>query len=389
MYFLLCACCMQLVINAGSSSLKWAVFASLRSSEPVLEGVFERIGGDCLLRYGRHESRVSAADHSQAVQYLLDLLVEHRVCEESEVRSCVHRVVHGGERYSEPVLVDERVLADIDSLSVLAPLHNPANLAGVRACMQVFSSASQVAVFDTAFHQTIPEEVFLYAIPIELYKKHGIRKYGFHGISHSYIASLLRARYGRDVDAISCHLGSGSSVTALRAGVSVDTTMGFTPLDGLLMSTRSGELDPEIPLFLMRQGGYSLEEVEELLSKRSGLFGLTGHADLREVWAEARRGGERCQLALEMLCYRVAFFVNALKTATPRPRALVFTAGIGERAWYVRERVCEYLGVPVSRSANKADEQVISVGGDLDVLVLPTDEQLQMHVLSRLVLEDN
>ena len=381
---------MQLVVNAGSSSLKWALFSSLSSTESSVEGFFERLGSsDCLFVCGDVEVSVGVRDHVSALRYVFSFLREEGLVASGRVSSCVHRVVHGGEKYTSPVLVDEEVLSDIRSLSRLAPLHNPANLAGIRACMEVFPQALQVAVFDTSFHHTIPEEVFLYAIPEELYTEHGIRKYGFHGISHSYIASLLRVRYGEDVDAISCHLGSGSSVTALRKGVSVDTTMGFTPLDGLLMSTRSGELDPEIPLFLLKEGGYSVSEVEELLSKRSGLLGLTGHSDLRVVWREARRGSERCQLALEMLCYRIAFFVNALKTATPRPRALVFTAGIGERAWYVRERVCEYLGVSVDRAANKADEELISVGGSLDVLVLGTDEQLQMHVLSRLVLEHN
>ena len=300
----------------------------------------------------------------------------------------VHRVVHGGEKYREPVLVDEQVLADIQELSVLAPLHNPANLAGVRACMDALPGADQVAVFDTAFHSSIPEEVFLYAIPVELYKEFGIRKYGFHGISHSYVASLLRERYGRDVDAISCHLGSGSSITALRSGRSVDTTMGFTPLDGVLMSTRSGEIDPEIPLFLLREGHYSLEEVEDMLSKQSGLLGLTGDADLRDVWRRARHGDERCQLALEMLCYRVAFFVNALRTAVPDPRAIVFTAGIGEKAWYVRERVCHFLQVPLDREANRANRPglVSAAHSKTEVLVLPTDEQLRMHQLSRSVL---
>lgn len=379
---------MQLVINAGSSSLKWAVFSSLDADEPSLEGVFERLDEDCVLSVGDQRSSVDVDGHGSAVEFLLGLLAERGF---SGVSSCVHRVVHGGEKYAAPVLVDEQVLADIDELSVLAPLHNPANLSGIRACMRALPEARQVAVFDTAFHHSISEEVFLYAIPRELYEKHRIRKYGFHGISHSYVSSLLRERYGEDVDAISCHLGSGSSITALRDGRSVDTTMGFTPLDGVLMSTRSGEIDPEIPLFLLREEHYSLDELEDVLSKQSGLLGLTGFSDLRDVWREAKHGDAQCQLALEMLCYRVAFFVNALKTAVPDPRAVVFTAGIGEGAWYVRERVCEYLRLPLDHDVNRANEHgvVSGAGGDVDVLVLRTDEQLQMHRLSRGVLEHN
>ena len=381
---------MQLVVNAGSSSLKWALFGSLGSREPVLEGVFERIGSGCVFACSGVEQSVDVGDHAGALQLLVEWFSAHDIVSSDAVTSCVHRVVHGGEKYSSPVLVDEEVLADIASFSSLAPLHNPANLAGIRACMQVFSGALQVAVFDTGFHHTIPEEVFLYALPRQLYEEFGVRKYGFHGISHSYIASLLQARYGASVDAISCHLGSGSSVTALREGRSVDTTMGFTPLDGLLMSTRSGEVDPEIPLFLMREHGYSVDDVESLLSKESGLLGLTGFSDLRDVWAGVQDGDARCSLALEMLCYRVAFFVSALRVASPRARALVFTGGIGEGAWYVRERVCSLLGLELDVQANRSGEELVSSARcPVDVWVLSTDEQLQMHLLSRLVLEDN
>lgn len=376
---------MQLVINAGSSSLKWAVFSG--PSNKVLSGSFSRIGdarSTFTIQGKSHE--VTISDHSAAVSFLMDFFAKNDVLSSEQVLSCVHRVVHGAQKYSQPVLITDEVISDIDEFSALAPLHNPANLSGIRACISTFPNAKQVAVFDTGFHHSIPEEAFLYAIPYSLYEEFGIRKYGFHGISHSYIARQVKDLYSQDVDTISCHLGSGSSITALRRGVSVDTTMGFTPLDGLLMSTRSGELDPEIPLFLMRHKNMSIDDVERLLSQESGLVGLTGFSDVRDVWKEARRGNSRCELALEMMCYRIAFFVNALRTAVPNPRAIVFTAGIGEHAWYIRQRVCEYLGVRIDDSANRANEQRISVDPRLDVLVLRTDEQLQMHLLSEQVI---
>jgi acetate kinase len=382
---------MQLIINAGSSSLKWAVFATEKASESLLRGSFDRLGSDeCVFHIGEHQEPVDVSDISSALQLLSQKLVSRRHLHPDEVTSCVHRVVHGGEKYSQPVIIDNEVIEDVESLSVLAPLHNPANLEGIRACQQLFPQSVHVAVFDTAFHHSIHEEVFLYGIPYELYEKHKIRKYGFHGISHSFIADRLQDLLGHAPNAISAHLGSGSSITAIADGKSADTTMGFTPLDGVLMSTRSGEIDPEIPMFLLRQGHYSLDELDTLLSKKSGLLGITGHSDLRDVWHDATHGSERSQLALEMLCYRIAYYINALRTAVKKPEAIVFTAGIGEKAWYVRERVCEYLGISVDHDANTRNEQVISAAHEEStVYVLHTDEQLQMHRQSFGVLQDN
>jgi acetate kinase len=369
----------ELVINAGSSSLKWSLF---KDQSLVLTGVFDRLGAKTVFRFGKRQEFIGNHDHSSSLEYLVRFLHSNQLFSKP-VSVVVHRVVHGGERYAHPVVIDEQVEADIKSLSVLAPLHNPANLAGIRAAKKAFPQARHIAVFDTAFHHTISKEVFLYGLPLDLYKRFRIRKYGFHGISHSYIAHLLKERYGDYVDAISCHLGSGSSITALRHGRSVDTTMGFTPLDGLLMGTRSGELDPEIPLFLLREGHYSPEELEELLTKRSGLLGLTGHSDLRDVWSAAQGGDAASRLALDMLSYRVAYFINAMRTGVPSPRAIVFTAGIGEGAWYVRDAVCRYLRLPLDETANKEHAELISSeDSPVEVLVLCTDEQLQMLRLS-------
>lgn len=378
---------MQLVINAGSSSLKFALFSAFSTDHLLAEGMFDRFGGACVFSLLDTEEHVSVQDHGQAVQFLLGKLVDAGLAEPAKISSVLHRVVHGGEFFDGPVLVDDEVTARIEELASLAPLHNPANLQGIRACQQALPHAVQVAIFDTAFHQTIAKEAFLYALPKRLYKRFGIRKYGFHGTSHAYIARQLRGIYGKNVDAMSCHLGSGSSITALCNGHSVDTTMGFTPLDGLIMSTRSGGLDPEIPLFLQRQMGLSAEQVDHLLSEESGLRGLTGDADLRKVYLHARQGDEDAKLAIDMLAYRIAWYLNALRTAVREPRAIVFTAGIGERAWYVREKVCDLLGVPLDEHANKANNRKISAASsDVDVWVIPTDEQLEMHLQAKRVL---
>lgn len=374
---------MQLVINAGSSSLKWALFAREDSEKQTISGVIDSFGDKAQCKIGDRIDTVRIEDHSQAVHFVIDFLKLNGLASHIDISSVVHRVVHGGEKYYKPTVINEEVIKDIEALSSLAPLHNPVNLAGIRACIEQLPDARQVAIFDTAFHHSIAREVFLYGIPWDLYEKFHIRKYGFHGISHSFMASKLRKKYGKDVDAIVCHLGSGSSITALHNGRSVDTTMGFTPLDGVLMATRTGDLDPDIPLFLLREGHYSVEELEELFSKRSGLYGISGHSDLREIWDLSKKGDARCRLALDMLCYRIAYYVSALKVNCPNLQAVVFTGGIGEKAWYVRERVCELLRISVSENNKSNAEQISS---EPDVFVWKTDEQLQMHHLAKQVL---
>lgn len=372
---------MQVIINAGSSSLKWAVY---HEETQVLKGVFDRLGDACELRIQERSERVPVASHEHAVQYLLRLLSENKIAQPEDITQFVHRVVHGGETYSGPVVVTDEVLDDIKDLSVLAPLHNPANRSGILACKHAAPQAQHVTVFDTAFHHTIAPEVFLYGIPYELYEKYRIRKYGFHGTSHQYIATTLAKHYGRDAHILSCHLGSGSSITAVRNGTSVDTTMGFTPLDGLLMSTRTGELDPEIPLFLLKHGHYTPQELEELFNTRSGLLGLTGHKDLRDIYALAQQGDERCQLAIDMLSYRVAYYLSALRVATPDLAAIAFTGGIGEGAWYVRKQACELLGIPLDDEQNRKGAETISApNSDVRVHIIAADEEYMMHTLAQ------
>ena len=372
---------MQLIINSGSSSVKWALYDK---DTLVLKGMFDRLGPDCVFRIKEREERVRVHSHEHAIGFLLDFLTHNNLAQPEKVSQVVHRVVHGGEKYSGPALVTDEVLDDIKDLSVLAPLHNPANLSGIYACKNALANAQHVAVFDTAFHQTIAPEVFLYGIPYELYEKHRIRKYGFHGTSHQYIATTLQETYGRDAHIISCHLGSGSSVTAVRAGKSVDTTMGFTPLDGVMMSTRTGEIDPEIPLFLLKHEHYSVEELQELFNKKSGFVGLSGHKDLRDIYALSLKGDERCQLVIDMLSYRVAYYISALRVATPQLRAIAFTGGIGEGAWYVRENVCSLLGIPLDQEKNKQGAQIISApNSNIAVHVIAADEEEMMHRLAK------
>ncbi len=379
---------MHLVVNAGSSSLKWAVYPALEARVPSLAGQFEGFGEQCRLIMGDQVTPLPIQNHGHAVQYMLRLLEYNNIATAQYIKSVTHRVVHGGEKYRTAVVISPEVINEIEKNALLAPLHNPANLQGIRACEEAIPQAVQIAVFDTAFHQTISKEVFLYAIPQQLYEHFGIRKYGFHGTSHAYMARLLKQRYGEPVDAISCHLGSGSSITALKQGRSVDTTMGFTPLDGLMMATRSGEIDPDIPLFLIREHNMSVEQVEEILYKHSGLRAIAGDSDLRHIHVRAERGEERARLAIKMLSYRVAYYINAMRTLCPLPKAIVFTGGIGEKAWYVRKQACDFLGIKLNEQANQENMTLISSpSSPIEILVFPTDEQLEMHLQSRAVLQ--
>jgi len=293
-----------------------------------------------------------------------------------------HRVVHGGEQFTHHTVITPEVEAGIEALARLAPLHNPANLAGIRVAQRAMPHATHIACFDTAFHHTIPQFAFLYGLPYKLYEEHGIRKYGFHGLSHEYSAQRAYEITRRSDRVITCHLGAGSSLCAIHHGRSHDTTMGFTPLDGLLMATRSGELDPDIPLFLMREQGLSIEEVETLLSTGSGLKGLTGFADLRDVKTHADAGDEHARTAIDMLCYRIALHVGAYHVTLGGARTITFSGGIGENAAWLRAKVCELLsplGVLLDAAANERHAQTISSPTSrVTVLVIPADEEKHM-----------
>ncbi|WP_159617263.1 acetate/propionate family kinase [Arthrobacter zhaoguopingii] len=356
-----------LVINSGSSSLKYQV----REGDDVLaQGLIESIGEEWV------------PDHAAAIEHFdTELAV---ILQGKTIDAVGHRVVHGGERFGEPVLITPEIIRAIERLNPLAPLHNPANVLGIRAVAEKWPGIPQVAVFDTAFHRTLPERAWRYAVPDELYTKHGIRRYGFHGTSHDYVTGKAAEFLGtprENFDAVIAHLGNGASVTAVRGGRSIDTSMGFTPLEGLVMGTRSGDIDPSILLFLAREG-YSPEDLDTLLNRESGLRGLAGTNDMRSVEKAADGGDRAAQLALEIAAYRLAKYIGGYHVAVGGAHALVFTAGIGENSSSFRSLVAGQLtalGIELDPELNEprgSSARVVSTAGSaMPVLVVPTDEE--------------
>lgn len=371
-----------LVLNAGSSSLKYKLFHGDRE---ILAGQVAGVGladGTSSVRVRGTQSTMArrTPDIQDALAFALGVV--HAECPHERIHYVMHRVVHGGERFTHHTVITPEVEEGIEDLGRLAPLHNPVNLAGIRAAKRAIPHATHIACFDTAFHHTIPQFAFLYGLPYRLYEEHGIRKYGFHGLSHEYSARKAHEITRRSDRTITCHLGAGSSLCAVHHGRSHDTTMGFTPLDGLLMATRAGELDPDIPLFLMREQGLSIDEVETLLNTGSGLKGLTGVADLREVRRRADAGDEHARTAIEMLCYRIALHIGAYHITLGGVRAITFSGGIGENAAWLRAKVCallEPIGVLLDADANERHAQTISSPTSrVTVLVIPADEERHM-----------
>jgi acetate kinase len=368
-----------LVINSGSSSLKYQV-RDVEAGSVLAEGLVEKIGmgngGD-----GDGEI-VGPRDHAEALEQVdADI---HAALGERVLDAVGHRVVHGGERFAEPVLVNNEITRAIERLNPLAPLHNPANVLGIRAISKKWPDLPQVAVFDTAFHRTLPEYAWRYAVPDALYTDHGIRRYGFHGTSHEYVAHRAAALLDvpvEEFDAVIAHLGNGASVTAIRSGESVDTSMGFTPLEGLVMGTRSGDLDPSILVFLAR-AGWSPEDLDSMLNRQAGLKGLAGNNDMRSVVEAAEAGDGKAAMALAVASYRLAKYIGGYHVAVGGAKALVFTAGIGENSHQFRALVAERLGalgVELDAGLNgqrSKEPRVISTAASaLPVLVVPTDEE--------------
>ena len=385
-----------LVINSGSSTIKFKLYgAESGGLREEASGIVERIGEEVsYVRYRgrrgeiRYEAKVR--DHEEGMAHVLKVLTDPEkgaVADPSEVVGVGHRVVHGGSEVTGAVVADERVERIVEKYSRMAPLHNPANLLGIRAAKKVFPRALHVAVFDTAFHSTIPEEAYLYAIPYEYYLKYGIRRYGFHGISYTYVCRRAAEILGRPLEQlriIACHLGSGASVAAVKYGRCVDTSMGMTPLEGLVMGTRSGDIDPAIFYFLMKWEGLSADEVYELLNERSGLLGLSGISnDVRVLIEEWRKGNEAAGRALRVFAYRVRKYIGAYMAAMGGVDAIVFTAGIGEQSPLMRKLILsglEELGIKLDDARNEnpaAHGWVISSDDSkVKVLVVPTDEEL-------------
>ena len=382
-----------LVINCGSSSLKFQLINS--DTEAVLaKGLCERIGIDGRLTYqpagGEKKTEDKAMPtHTEAIQFVIDALTDAErgvVGSLEEIGAVGHRLVHGGEKFACSVVITDEVLAAMEECNDLAPLHNPANLIGVDACKKLMPNTPMVGVFDTAFHQTMPEKAYMYGLPSEYYDKYKVRRYGFHGTSHSFVskrtAEILGASYD-NLKTIVCHLGNGASICAVENGKSVDTSMGLTPLEGLVMGTRSGDIDPAILEFLAKKEDMDITALMNMLNKKSGVQGMSGlTSDFRDLWAGAEAGNKHAQTALDVFCYRVAKYVGSYVAAMNGVDAIAFTAGIGENDGGVRERVCKYLGylgIEIDADANKArgEEVMISTpDSKVKVLVVPTNEEL-------------
>lgn len=382
-----------LVINSGSSSIKFQII-EMPSETVICKGLVERIGlDDAVIHYRTQEFSNSEvrpiANHKLGLQAITNTLVNDTtgvIQSPDEIAVVAHRVVHGGNLFDAPTLVDEEVLAEIERLSQLAPLHNPANATGIKGAAEFFTKAKQVAVFDTAFFQTLPEKAYRYAIPKAIADENYIRLYGFHGTSHKYVSkkamTYLKEKSNK---IISIHLGNGSSMTAVHNGKSVDHSLGFGPSDGLVMGTRSGDIDLSVIFYLMDSLGYSSEEANQLLQKKSGLLGLTGYSDLREIQKEASNGNKDCQLALELTAYRIKKYIGAYVAALNGVDALIFTAGIGENSSLLRAMVCtdlDYLGVQIDEVKNEERANSIleiqHANSLVKILVIPTNEELEI-----------
>lgn len=384
-----------LVINCGSSSLKYQLIDS--ASEAVLaKGLCERIGIEgSQITYqpagGEKEVTVSPMPtHTQAIQMVLDALTNDKtgvIKSLDEVGAVGHRIVHGGEAFTASTLITEEAVKAIEECSDLAPLHNPANLIGIRACQELMPNTPMAGVFDTAFHQTMPEKAYLYGLPYEYYEKYGVRRYGFHGTSHSFVSKHAAEFLGLDLDnskIIVAHLGNGASISAVLNGKCVDTSMGLTPLEGLVMGTRSGDMDPAIMEYLAKKEDLDMAGVMNVLNKKSGVFGLSKglSSDFRDLTAAMNDGNPYANAAIEVFCYRVAKYIGSYSAAMNGVDAIAFTAGIGENVAIVRQKVCEcleYLGVSLDQEANKlfGDDRLISTADSkVKVAVIPTNEEL-------------
>ena len=382
-----------LVINCGSSSLKYQLINS--ETEGVLaKGLCERIGIDGMLTYQpeggeKEKSEIAMPTHTEAINAVLAALTNEKsgvIKSLSEVGAVGHRVVHGGEKFTSSCLINDESMKAIEECNDLAPLHNPANLIGIRACQELMPGVPMVAVFDTAFHQTMPDVAYTYGIPYEYYEKYKVRRYGFHGTSHSYVSKRTAEIVGKPYDQmkiIVCHLGNGASISAVNCGKSVDTSMGLTPLEGVVMGTRSGNIDPAIMEFIAKKEGLSLDEMNEVLNKKSGMLGISGvSSDGRDLEAAAETGNKRAQLALDVFDYRVIKYIGAYAAAMNGVDAIAFTAGIGENNIKMRKDVCSsltYLGVKLDEEKNnvRGEERIISADDSkVQVLLVPTNEEL-------------
>jgi acetate kinase len=388
-----------IVVNSGSSSIKYEVFA-LKDCTSLVKGLLERIGThEARLKHrrltdtGDWEEYVETrpvADHREGFQFLLEVAARHPTAHVApgEFFGFGHRVVHGGEVFREPVIIDDAVVSRIKDLIPLAPLHNPPNIVAIEVLRALRPDIPNVAVFDTAFHQSMPPKAFHYALPHELYRRHHVRRYGFHGTSHHYVAKEASVYLGipeEHLNLITLHLGNGASAAALQGGISIDTSMGLTPLEGLIMGTRCGDLDPAVHFYLSRKMGRPFEQIEEILNKESGLKGICGMNDMREIQRSAEAGDAQAELAIEMFCYRIKKYIGSYYAVLGRVDAIVFTGGIGENSARVRRGSCEglaALGIALDDGRNETASlgiaEIQSEHSRVKILVVPTDEELEI-----------
>lgn len=385
-----------LIINCGSSSLKYKLI-DMANEKDIIEGIVERIGLDQSRLVPKNELREKyilekeIKDHKEAIDIVLNTLVDPKVGvikSIDEITAVGHRVVHGGERYSSSIIINEEVIKYLEECSKLAPLHNPANIIGIRACQSLMPNKEMVAVFDTAFHGTLPEKAYIYAIDYALYKDYKIRKYGFHGTSHKYVSHKVAEAMGKDIKdlkIITCHLGNGASISAIKGGQCIDTTMGFTPLAGIPMGTRSGNIDPSIIPFLVEECGYTIEEVSESLNKKSGVLGISGvSSDFRDIEDAASKGDKRAQLALDIFHYRIRAEIGSFIVNMGGVDVIVFTAGVGENSPETREECLkdlEFLGLTLDREKNKVRgklKEISQADSKIKAYVVPTNEELMI-----------
>lgn len=385
-----------LVINCGSSSLKYQLVTT-ENENVITKGLIEKIGGNseyCFVKKDGEKSnkKISVKNHTEAMKEVLSCLTDKQndfIRSLDEIDAIGHRVVHGGEEFTSSALIDDRVIASIEKYSELAPLHNPPNLQGILSCKEVLPKIRQVAVFDTAFHHTMQERAFIYALPYEYYEKHGIRRYGFHGTSHRYV-TMKAAEFMKipleQFNCITCHLGNGSSITAVKYGKSVDTSMGFTPLEGVVMGTRCGTIDPAIVFHLMKKEKLDTKQVDDVMNKKSGLLGVSGVSnDLREITAAAKEGNKRAQLAREVLVHSIRKYIGAYMVELGRVDAVIFTAGIGENVPSVRAGSVgglENFGIKMNHVKNDSARGVLTDLSAPDsktkILLVPTNEELMI-----------
>ena len=385
-----------LVLNSGSSSLKYQII-DMDTEEVLAKGYYERIGQENsflthTVNGEKHKFERHAKNHEQAIQFVLTRLTNSHygvIKDLSELGGIGHRVVHGGEYFSEPVIITEEVIEKIEKCSSLAPLHNPAAVEGMKACKKIAPNIKMVAVFDTAFHQTLPKERYIYPIPYEYYKKYGIRKYGAHGTSHQYVSLRTAELAGKDIKdlkIISCHLGQGASICAIQNGKSVETSMGLTPLGGISMGTRSGDLDPSVVTYLIKKENLSPDEMEKILNKKSGAYGISMVSmDFRDIEQDAASGGHHAKLALDNFHYLAASYIAKCIVAMNGVDIITFTAGVGEKGLETREEICKYfkfLGLEIDKEYNKKirgkEAKISTPNSKIDVYVVPTNEELMI-----------